>query len=109
MNEYRIEAVTRKNISKLPDLMKNCFNMEVSEEYFIWKYFENPAGPIMAFYAIHNKTQETAGFYGVTPMNYHIYQKTETLFRTVDSMTHNSHRRKGIWKMLINHCHDELS
>lgn len=108
MSKYRIKRVTKENISELPHLMKHCFNMEVSIEYFTWKYFNNPFGSIIAFYAIHNKTEEIAGFYGVTPMKYLINSTEKTLFRTVDSMTHSKHRRKGIWKMLINHCHKEL-
>lgn len=107
--EYSIRQLTKEDLHLLPPLMKACFDMDVDENYFKWKFYDNPAGEVIGFCAFHNETNELAAFYSVNPIIYYFENRENLFYRTGDSMTNPKHRRKGLWKKLMLQCNLELT
>lgn len=105
--EYKIEQLNPDLFDELIPIMLDCFGKEVNIDYFKWKYLDNPAGKIVAFIARDAKN-EIAAFYGVIPEKYYINNEVKTVFQSMDTMTHSSHRRKGLFKELANKTYDFL-
>jgi hypothetical protein len=96
-NEFDIEKC---NISELSQMYRHCFNQDVSSDYFLWKYVNNPAGEVVAYDAKHE--QALAGFYGVIPEVFVIDGKHKTVFQSMDTMTHPNYQKKGLFVTLAN-------
>ncbi len=109
MEGYSIHKLNRKNFNILIPLMKDCFGMNVDLSYFEWKYLDNPAGFVEGYYAICNKNNEVAAYYGGIAQNYFINGKSIKVIQSCDTMTHSMHRRKGLFQMLVKHCDNELA
>ncbi|MBA2726657.1 MAG: GNAT family N-acetyltransferase [Parachlamydiaceae bacterium] len=89
-------------------LVKNCFGLDVSIDYFRWKYLNNPAGHFIGFIAVESETNEVAAYYGVIPQTFFIEGKQKTIYQSCDTMTHSNHRRQGLFKRLALKCYDYL-
>ena len=105
---YSIQQLDNSNYSLLVPLMKDCFAMEVSPEYFKWKYFDNPAGRCIGFLAIEKRTNEGAAFYGAMPQKYIVDEKEMTVYQACDTMTHTKHRKKSLYPILARECYRVL-
>src|ERR1700744_6776893 len=84
-----------ENLDDLTEIYQRCFGTKPSLHYFKWKYMENPAGKAVAFVALHNGT--IAGFYGVIPEYYRINGQVQTIYQSMDTMTHPDYRRMGLF------------
>lgn len=107
MEEYTFRKLNNSEFDLLIPLMMDCFGMDVDINYFKWKYLDNPAGEFMGFVAISNKN-EIGAYYGVIPELYSIEGEIKTIYQSCDTMTHSSHRRKGLFKKLANLCYAYL-
>ena len=105
--KLKIVALCQENIKWLPPLIKDCFNQEVSEEYFFWKYFENPFGHAIGNFAL-NMRNEPVAFYGVIPEEYIIEGKQKIIFQSCDTMTRPDHHRKGLFYKLALKCFEDI-
>jgi hypothetical protein len=91
---------------ELSEIYRLCFGTTPSPHYFKWKYVDNPAGRAIAFVAIHNNT--VAGFYGVIPEFFMINGKVQTIYQSMDTMTHPQYRRMGLFAKLANMTYDYI-
>jgi len=89
------------------ELTRASFGRESVEEYYIWKYFENPEGDVIA-YTAKNENGILAGFYGLIPEAYHFNGIKHILYQSCDTMTHPDFRRMGIFETLAKLTYDEL-
>lgn len=105
--EYEIIKLEIKDFDILIPLMKDCFGMDVDVNYFKWKYLENPSGFVEGFYA-KCKDGSVAAFYGVIPEMFEINGVKKNIYQSCDTMTHSSHRRKGLFQKLALHCYNYL-
>ncbi|MBL4585809.1 MAG: GNAT family N-acetyltransferase [Flavobacteriales bacterium] len=105
---YDIKRIGADDFSVLIPLMENCFGMDVNVDYFRWKYTENPAGSFVGFIAVDKFTKVVGAYYGVIPQVFEVDGKEYTIFQSCDTMTHSSHRRRGLFKKLATHCYNEL-
>ena len=108
MEEYRIEKLAVDRFELLIPLMKDCFGINVNIDYFKWKFIDNPSGQFVGFVAFHQKSNELAGYYGVIPEEYSIFNKRKIIFQSCDTMTSSKHRRKGLFQKLASHCYQFL-
>lgn len=108
MSSYTIKKLDGNQFDILIPLMENCFGMNVSLDYFKWKFLDNPAGKFIGFTAVENETNEVAAYYGVIPEKYIIGGGEKTIYQSGDTMTHSNHRRKGLFQKLAAHCYDYL-
>ncbi|MEP7229589.1 MAG: GNAT family N-acetyltransferase [Ginsengibacter sp.] len=105
MSKYHIQKIGPQNFEMLVPLMKNCFGMEVSIDYFHWKYIQNPAGSFIGFVAIETETNEVGAYYGVIPQKFIVDGCEKTMYQSCDTMTHSNHRRQGLFKLLAEECY----
>lgn len=108
MEEYNIVKIDETDFSKLIPLMQNAFGLEVNIDYFKWKFLENPAGKFIGYIAKHIQTNEIAAYYGVIPEKYHLNNEDFLFYQSCDTMTHSSHRRKGLFQLLALKCFEDL-
>jgi len=107
MSNYHIRKLEPGEFHLLIPLMKDCFGMDVNIDYFQWKFLDNPAGNFEGFVAL-SEHDEVAAYYGVIPEIYDINNTRKTIFQSGDTMTHSSHRRKGLFYKTATHCYDFL-
>lgn len=107
MSRYRVELLAPSALGELVPLMRHCFAMEVDEKYFRWKYLENPAGPTLAFVA-KDERGDVVAHEGLMPLRYSIGGESRTIHQSTDTMTHASHRRQGLFKLLARAGYDHL-
>jgi hypothetical protein len=105
---YDIQQLNNVNYPLLVPLMKDCFGMDVSPEYFRWKYFDSPVGQCVGFVAIERKTNTAAAFYGAIPQRYIVEGKETTIYQACDTMTHTKHRKKSLFPILAQECYRYL-
>lgn len=104
MSEYFIQKLESGQFELLLPLMKDCFGMDVDEDYFRWKFLDNPAGAFIGFVAVDEGSGEVAAYYGAIPEQYVIDGQRRTIFQSCDTMTHSRHRRRGLFQKLAVHC-----
>ena len=105
---YDLKRIGSDDFELLIPLMEDCFGMDVDVDYFRWKYTQNPAGSFVGFVAIDRFTKEVGGYYGVIPQVFELDGKPRTIFQSCDTMTHSSHRRRGLFRKLALKCYEEL-
>jgi len=107
MEQYTIHRLELESFDILIPLMQDCFGMEVDINYFKWKYIENPDGFVRGYIA-KSASNEVAAYYGVIPQKINYFGREKIIYQSCDTMTHSSHRRKGLFQLLANHCYSEL-
>jgi|694.fasta_scaffold03109_14 hypothetical protein len=106
--QLQYERITREsNLASLTELMKTCFNMKVGQDYFKWKYFDNPAGEIVAYSA--SSEGKIISYSGVIPELYWENGKVIKIYQAVDTLTHPDFRRHGLFKKLANMCYADIA
>lgn len=105
---YDIKRIGADEFDLLIPLMKDCFGMDAEIDYFRWKYVENPAGSFIGFVAVDTFTKEVGGYYGVIPQFFELNGERKIIFQSCDTMTHSSHRRRGLFRKLALRCYQEL-
>lgn len=108
MEEYNISKLDESDFYKLIPLMQNAFGLSVNIDYFKWKFLQNPAGKFIGYIAIKTQTNEVAAYYGVIPERYNLNGESILLYQSCDTMTHSSHRRKGLFQKLALKCYEDL-
>ena len=108
MEEYNISKIDESEFYKLIPLMQNAFGLSVNIDYFKWKFLQNPAGKFVGYIATKVKTNEIAAYYGVIPEKYISDGKSILFYQSCDTMTHSSHRRKGLFQKLALKCYEDL-
>ncbi|HMK25847.1 MAG TPA: GNAT family N-acetyltransferase [Chitinophagaceae bacterium] len=103
-----IQQLDLSNYPLLVPLMKDCFAMDVTADYFKWKYFDNPAGTCVGFMAIEKDTNQAVAFFGAMPQKYVLDGKEIKIFQGCDFMTHSQHRKKSLFPVLAKECYDYL-
>ena len=88
------------------EIMSACFGKAPDARYFAWKYADNPAGEVVGFEAI--SAGRLAGFYGVIPWYLGLGHKTLRVFQSMDTMTHPSFQRRGLFVKLAQATYAEV-
>ena len=88
------------NVTELTEMYEQCFGVRVTDDYFKWKYLNNPSGKAIAFVARQNN--KIAAFYGVIPEVYCIGEKKEVIYQSMDTMTHPHFQKMGLFTTLAN-------
>ena len=100
---FNFDTFNRKSFS---DMYELCFGQKVNEDYFKWKYEQNPAGKVIAYSASENGI--TVSFYGIIPEKYLINGKPHTVYQSMDTMTHPAFQKKGLFKTLAEKTYSDL-
>lgn len=103
---FEFREVVRSDLQRYCELFERCFSARVDPDYFDWKYYRNPAGPVIAYEARHEG--RTAGFYGVIPERYDVQGTEERIFQSMDTMTDPDYRRRGLFSKLASLTYDRV-
>lgn len=96
--EYKL--VSFENLSRFTELVHACFKIDVNEDYFRWKYCQNPVGKLVAFEALDK--DRVAAFYGLIPELYNINGQVTKIYQSMDTMTHPDYQKRGLFVKLAN-------
>jgi hypothetical protein len=99
-SKYYIEKFDLADFDKLIVLKNHCFNWTVSDEYFSWKFRDNPAGPLVAFVAKEYGTDRIISYYNMLPEMYMIDGRETKIYQCCEAMTHADYRRQGLFNKL---------
>jgi hypothetical protein len=83
-----------------------CFSSKPPENYFEWKFLQNPAGKAVGFVAYHEGN--VAGFYGVIPENFMVNGEKTVVYQSMDTMTHPNYQRQGLFINLAKKTYQHL-
>ena len=50
-DEFQFQLLDKSRLGELAEMFRLCFGQEVGEDYFRWKYLDNPGGEVTAFTA----------------------------------------------------------
>ena len=103
---YEFKKVVTQKLNRFSEMMDLSLNLKVDEDYFQWKYANNPAGKVEAFEAIDG--DKSIGFFGVIPEHYLVNGKKVTVYQSMDLMTHPDHRRRGLFVTLAKMTQESL-
>lgn len=94
--EYRV--ATDAEILQARELFKDAFGQAADEERWRYKYFENPAGPVVAFAAFEGG--RLASILPSHPSRFSVFGEEAIIYQSGDIMTHPNYRRRGIYNRL---------
>lgn len=100
--EITNKLVETTAFSRFKEIFYLCFGYQVNEDYFTWKYIENPAGKLVAFETVNNRNGEVGAFYGIIPEEYIINGEKKIIYQSMDTMTHPNYRNRGLFIKLAN-------
>ncbi len=106
--DFHFAKVDRSvDMKSLATLARICFKMEVDDEYFKWKYFDNPAGDVIAYVALHGG--QVIAIAGIIPEWYWDNGEKVKIYQAIDTMTHPDFRRAGLFAKLAMMCYNEIA
>lgn len=88
------------------ELFNRVFDTPASETRWHRKYFENPAGPVVAFAA--RDDDKLVGFYPLHPALFSIFGNETLIYQSADTMTDPAYRREGVYGTLRITAHEWL-
>ncbi len=106
MSDFVLRQLQVDELNLLPQLMQDCFGMQVDEDYFKWKYLNNPAGNFIGYGAFHGN--RLVGFKGVFPGLYDVNGIQTIIYQSGDAMTHPDFRRQGLFEKLATCCFNKI-
>lgn len=93
-----------KKIDEIIILYKSCFTAEISREYFIWKYLNNPYENEI-FIAVAEDKNTIVAFYGVSPIKLSSDMKGAL---SLNIMTNSNYSGQGLFVKLATMMTDKL-
>lgn len=92
----------------MKELFRSAYGMDIDQEKFIKRYDTKALGhEVIGFLAIHKTTNSIAAYYGVFPLTILVNGQTLLAAQSGDTMTHENHRRKGLFVLLAKKTMDE--
>jgi len=104
--DFEFKLVSTDNLTRFSEMAEACLGLKTSDEYFRWKYLDNPAGEVVAFEALH--AGRPAAFYGVIPELYLVNKQIAKVYQSMDTMTHPDYQKRGLFTKLANMTYNYL-
>jgi len=99
--EYTFQRLDESRLQDLQFLYKTAFNEKVDLKFLKGKYDTAWTGhSYVGYLAYHQTTKEPAAYYGVFPVMGSLNGDTYLIAQSGDTMTHPSHRGKGLFILL---------
>ena len=98
---------TKNNFNELANLFNKCFNIFPKNNYFTWKFLQNPSGESITIIAIYSS--KIIGSFTLIPELFLINDKKRKIYQGVDLYVDPEFRGKGIFKNLVKYSELELS
>ena len=104
--KFDFKLVNYDNLNEMAEMFSLCFNLTPPENYFEWKFLNNPAGKAIGFVAYHE--DNVAGFYGVIPEDFMVNGEKTIIYQSMDTMTHPDFQRQGLFTNLAKKTYEYL-
>lgn len=104
--KFDFKLLDYDNLDELSEMFSLCFNSAPPENYFNWKFLQNPGGKAIGFVAYHE--DDIAGFYGVIPEDFMVNGEKTTVYQSMDTMTHPTYQRQGLFTNLAKTTYQHL-
>lgn len=98
MIDLELRALQKDDLNQLIDVYYWCFDKQVSIDYFIWKYYENPAGEIIGSVACDKG--RVIALYGLIPDDYVANNQNFKVYQAMDIMVHPNYQGMGLFTEL---------
>ena len=95
-----------KYIPSLKRLFEVSFEREISEEFFRWRYLDNPIKDL--FVAVAIDQEEVVANYSVSPVQMKQADKEFKTALSMTTMTHPSYSGRGLFTQLAEVVYDEM-
>ena len=105
-DNYVYRVLSFEDISSLEDLFSAAFNRTPKNNFFKWKYFENPFGDTILIGSFCN--EKLVGSGAMLPEEVNDCGLIKKVYKCTDLMTHPDHQQKGISKLVNKLLIDEL-
>lgn len=93
-------------IEEFQSLFKDCFNRDITKEFLIWRYINNPLDEMFVNVAIENN--KVIANYSVSPFRLSINGKLEKAALSMTTMTHPDFRGRGLFTELASGLYEKL-
>ncbi len=97
-NEIESRVATDAELMQARELFEVAFKEKAAEERWRYKYFDNPAGPVVAFAAFDGG--KLVSVLPSHPSLFSVFGEEVTIYQSGDIMTHPGYRRRGIYNRL---------
>jgi GNAT superfamily N-acetyltransferase len=101
--DYTIRQLALDEVALLIPLLKESFQWDVTVDFLLWKYRDNPSGHFVGFVAEDTVGQIVASYITI-PRKYKVGEQVEFFYLTCDVATDKAHRRKGLYFLLMGEC-----
>lgn len=105
--EWKIREIRQSDIPQLCALTELVFNRPMSEVQWNWQFRDNPAGYCRALVA--HVGDQIVGQYMVIPMELCLEGRTILASLSMDTMTHPTYRKQGIFQTLALKLYADLA
>lgn len=95
-----------KRIEEFQKLFRDCFNREISKEFLIWRYINNPTNEIFVNVAL--KSNKIIANYSVSPCKLSINGNIEKVGLSMTTMTHPNFRGRGLFTKLASELYKKM-
>ncbi len=107
--EYDAIPFALSEYASMKELFRSAFHIKLRYQEFMVRFDTSLLGnEVIGFIAKHRKSNKPAAYYGVFPINISIDNKVVLAAQSGDTMTHQDHRKKGlfVWlaKMTFEKC-----
>ena len=92
---------------KILDLFRQTFGKPMSEDYWKWRFIDNPINKIMIKLMWDNET--LVGHYAVSPVELIVNNEVVLTALSMTTMTHPDYAGRGIFKMLAEELYNDQS
>jgi len=100
-NQYHIKQISKEDIPAFTNLYNLVFNKKFNSDVFKKKFETNWAKRTYIGYLAFHENGEIAAYYGVYPSILKVNEKIHFSAQSAETMTHPNHRRKGLFKVLM--------
>ena len=98
----------KEHIDLQKALTLKSFGRAAADNFYQWKYYDNPAGEVVGYAAYDTEKKVFAAYYGAIPEMYEMNGERKIIYQSCDTMTSPDYRRQGLFVKLANLCYDKL-
>ncbi|MCD4652369.1 GNAT family N-acetyltransferase, partial [bacterium] len=108
MDSYRVEVADKNDKSAVLELIRSIYPESViDEKYWEWRYYCNSVGEVN-LYIVRDKLHDIVALQAVTSFSGISEEKSVVLHLLTAAVTHENHRRKGLFRKLITFIQNDL-
>lgn len=105
--EFLNKVTLVENLPKIIKLYKSCFNNDLDETSFIWRYIKNPIDELL--FVVAKEGEKIIASYSASPCLMISNGNTFKTAMSLNTMTHPNYRGKGLFVHLANTLYQYMS